>query len=133
MLVVDTNILVYLLIEGDRLAQAQALWRRDPVWCSEPFILVEFNNVLATYLRSQALTKVEAKALLAEASRRLTSPVEARHADALDLAAEFGISAYDARFIAVARAQNLPLITEYGRLRTAVPACTQSLTDAMTG
>ena len=133
MVVVDTNILVCLLIEGDRLAQAQALWRRDPVWCSEPFILVEFSNVLATYLRRQALTGAEAKALLAEAGQRLTSLVEVHHADALDLAAEFGISAYDARFIAVARAQNLPLITEDDRLRTAVPASTLSLTEAMTG
>ena len=133
MVVVDTNILVYLLIEGDRLAQAQALWRRDPVWCSEPFILVEFSNVLATCLRSQALSPAEAKALLAEASRRLTSLVQVRHADALDLAGEFGISAYKARFIAVARAQNLPLITEDGRLRSAVPACTQSLAAALTG
>jgi predicted nucleic acid-binding protein len=131
MVLVDTNILVYLLIEGDRTPQAQALWRRDPQWCSEPFALIEFSNVLATYLRAQALTRAEASALLAEASRRLHSRIEVNRADALELAAERGISAYDARFIAAAVGTGLPLITEDTRLRAAVPDRTLSLAEVL--
>jgi hypothetical protein len=44
---VDTNILAYLLIEGDRTSAAQALNARDPDWRSEGLILVEFSNVLS--------------------------------------------------------------------------------------
>ena len=48
MVLVDTNIVVYLLIEGDRTSSAQALYARDPNWRSEAFMLVEFTNVLTT-------------------------------------------------------------------------------------
>jgi predicted nucleic acid-binding protein len=55
MVVVDTNILAYLLIKGDRTADAQALFTRDAEWRSEGFVLIEFSNILATYQRSGAL------------------------------------------------------------------------------
>ncbi len=57
MLLVDTNVLAYLLIEGDHTRAAQALYERDPEWRSEAFILVEFSNVLATYVRTRALAR----------------------------------------------------------------------------
>ncbi len=48
MVVVDTNILAYLLIVGDRTGDAQALYRRDSDWKSEAFVLVEFSNILSS-------------------------------------------------------------------------------------
>ena len=51
MVVIDTNILVYLLIVGDRSSDAQALLARDPYWRSEAFVLGEFSNIVATYFR----------------------------------------------------------------------------------
>ena len=44
---------------------------------------------------------------------------------------QFGISAYDARFISLARQLKLKLITEDAKLRVAVPAWTMSLDDAL--
>lgn len=35
MVVVDTNVLAYLLIEGDRTSEAQALFAQDSDWRSE--------------------------------------------------------------------------------------------------
>jgi predicted nucleic acid-binding protein len=67
-ILVDTNILAYLLIEGDRTPLAQALYERDPDWRSEAFILVEFSNILATYVRTQAITDKQGLDLLTEAS-----------------------------------------------------------------
>ena len=133
MVVVDTNVVAYLLIEGDRTAEAQALYARDPDWRSEGFLLVEFSNMLATYVRSGRLDGAAAAGLLAGAQRILTGTVALPHARALELALEFGVSAYDARFLAVARNLGAKLITEDAKLRRAAPALTQTLAQAIAG
>lgn len=131
LVVVDTNVVAYLLIEGDRTAQAQALYGRDPDWRSEGFLLVEFCNLLATYVRAGRLEGDAAADLLASAERTLTGVVSLPHARALALAAEFGVSAYDARFLAVARQLGAKLVTEDARLRQAAPGMTQSFQEAL--
>jgi predicted nucleic acid-binding protein len=131
MVVVDTNILAYLLIEGDRTSDAHALYRRDAEWKSEGFVLIEFSNILATYLRAGALTRVQGQALLAEAETRLRGLVTLPHARALRLAEQFAVSAYDARFLGAAQALGAKLVTEDARLRAAAPAVTMSLADAL--
>jgi len=131
MVVVDTNVLAYLLIEGDRTAQAQALYARDPDWRSESFVLVEFCNMLATYVRGGRLEGGAAKALLANAERTLAGTVNLPHSRALELAMEFGASAYDARFLAAARGLGAKLVTEDTKLQQAAPALTQSLAQAL--
>ena len=75
MVVVDTNVLAYLLIAGDRSADAQALYARDAEWRSETFLLVEFSNILATYQRTDALSRAAAEGLLATAERTVTGLV----------------------------------------------------------
>lgn len=131
MILVDTNVLAYLLIDGDRTADAQALYARDPDWRSEGFILIEFSNILATYRRGGALTASAAAGLLTEAEQILTGTLNLPHANVLDLAAQFGVSAYDARFLAAARSLRTRLVTEDARLRRAAPALTQSLDRAL--
>ncbi|MGH8139010.1 MAG: hypothetical protein ACREVV_12580 [Steroidobacteraceae bacterium] len=51
-------------------------------------------------------------------------------AQALETAMQFEISAYDARFITLARHMRLKLVTEDAKLRAAVPDWTVSLTGA---
>lgn len=131
MVVVDTNILAYLLIEGDQTANAQALFKRDAEWRSEGFVMIELSNVLATYLRSGALSRSVAETMLATAERIVTGLVNLPHGRALKLAAEFGVSAYDARFLGVAQSLGTRLVTEDTRLRTAAPALTRSLAEAL--
>lgn len=131
MVVVDTNIVAYLLIEGDRTRDAHALYARDPDWKSESFLLVEFSNVLATYERSGDLGRGQAESLLAAAESRLRGLVTLPHRVALDLARRFGVSACDARFLAAAEKLRTPLVTEDARLRAAAPSLTRSLTEAL--
>jgi len=133
MVVVDTNILAYLLIEGDRTRQAQALYSRDPHWRSEGFLLVEFSNILATCQRSGALARSEVAGLLREAEARMRGLVNLPHAAALDAALRFGVSAYDARFLAVAERLDARLVTEDARLRASAPRLTCSLAQALAG
>lgn len=131
MVVVDTNILVYLLIKGDRTRKAQALFTADADWRSEGFVLIEFSNVLATYLRAGALNRPQAQRLLVEAERSVRGLINIPHVRALNVAAQFGVSAYDARFIAAAESLGSKLVTEDAKLRAAVPAQTVSLTEAL--
>lgn len=133
MVVVDTNIVAYLLIEGDRTPQAQALYARDPDWRGEGFLLVEFSNLLATYVRAGRLNGETAASLLGSAERTLTGIVNLPHARALALAVELGVSAYDARFLAVARQLGAKLITEDARLLQAAPALAQTLAQSLAG
>ena len=123
----DTNILAYLLIEGDRTEAAQELYARHPDWRSEGFILVEFCNVPATQMRAKALSREQGTRLLAEAQALIPDPTNVPHAKALEAASHFGISAYDARFIAMAMQVKLKLITEDTKLRSAVPEWTAPL------
>lgn len=131
MVVVDTNVLAYLLIEGDRTPLARALYSRDPEWRSEAFLLVEFSNLLATYVRADALDSKAAQSLLAKAEQTLAGTLALPHAPALSLAIELGVSAYDARFLAVARRLDRKLVTEDAKLRRAAPALTQTIEQAL--
>jgi len=128
---VDTNIIAYLMIRGDRTAAAQQLFERDSDWCSETFVMVEFSNVIATYVRTGALTQAQGTKLLAEAQAHLPTLHSVVNTQALETAMQFKISAYDARFISLARQLKLKLITEDAKLRIAVPAWTMSLDDSL--
>jgi predicted nucleic acid-binding protein len=124
MVVVDTNILACLLIKGDRTADAQALFTRDAEWRSE-------GVVLATYQRSGALNRSAAEAMLATAERVVSGLVNLPHGRALKLAGDFGVSAYDARFLGAAQHLGSRLVTEDARLRAAAPTLTRSLAEVL--
>lgn len=133
MIVVDTNVLAYLLIDGDRTAEAQALRLADQDWRSDPFLLVEFSNLLATQVKADALTAAQAEALLTTATQQIADWVEVPHAEVLALAIERRISVYDARFIACAQRLGRPLVTEDARLRAATPGLSISIAEAGAG
>jgi predicted nucleic acid-binding protein len=131
MVVVDTNILAYLLIEGDRTKQAQALFAKDSDWRSEAFLLIEFSNILATYRRMNALSGEQTESLLAEAARRVRELLNVPNLSTLRCAERFAVSAYDARFLAVADTLGTKLVTEDAKLRAAAPELTRSLAQAL--
>ena len=130
MVVVDTNVLAYLLIAGDQTPAAQALFARDADWRSDGFILVELSNILATYVRAAALTRDRALMMLADAERLMPGLEMTPNARALEVALQFGVAAYDGRFIAFAMQRRRRLVTEDARLRRAAPDWTISLADA---
>ena len=130
MVLVDTNVLAYLMLEGDRTSAAQELFERDADWRSEAFIMVEFSNVLTTYVRTKVLSRDQGLKLLAGAEKLVPVLTSVQNARALEVATQFGISAYDARFVALAIQMKVKLVTEDAKLRAAVPSWTVSLADA---
>jgi len=133
MLVVDTNILAYLLIAGDRTKEAQSLYERDANWQSEAFLLIEFTNILATYQRTGNLSSNQSESLFNDAGARMHNLITIPHITALQTAQRFMVSAYDARFLATAEKLGAKLVTEDVKLRTAAPNLTQSLKDVLSG
>ena len=132
MVLVDTNVVACLLIEGERTAAAQELRQRDTDWRSEALMLVEFSNVLVRTMTVRRLRLDIAQDLLAQARTLFGSRLaQVAHSDALMVAAEFRITAYDARFLALARQTKLRLVTEDAKLRTAAPSLTQSIDQAL--
>jgi predicted nucleic acid-binding protein len=127
---VDTNVLAYLMLEGDRTSAAQELFERDADWRSEAFIMVEFSNVLTTYVRTKVLSRDQGLKLLAGAEKLVPVLTSVQNARALEVATQFGISAYDARFVALAIRMKVKLVTEDAKLRAAVPSWTVSLAGA---
>ncbi|MGZ5446412.1 MAG: hypothetical protein ACXWLY_31220 [Thermoanaerobaculia bacterium] len=55
MIVADTNLVAYLLIEGDKTAAARAVWKKDSRWMLPTLWRSEFLNVLTTAVRSRVL------------------------------------------------------------------------------
>jgi predicted nucleic acid-binding protein len=132
MLLIDTNIVAYLLIEGDYTEAAQDLHGRDPDWRSEAFLLVEFTNVLAAYLATKRMTFSLAQDFLTKAVALLDGKLaRIPHPTVLALSDRYRVNAYDARFLALADHLGSRLVTEDARLRAAAPALTQSLAEAL--
>jgi predicted nucleic acid-binding protein len=132
MIVVDSNILAYLLIEGTKTRDARALLERDADWHSDAFALVELTDILVTALRVGQLDSGRATVALAEAQSLIEPGLHyVAHVEALALAERYRVSAYDARYLGVAQSLGLPLVSEDRRLRKAAPALTRSLADAL--
>lgn len=130
MIVVDVNVIAYLLIQGEKTADAQAVRQLDPDWYVPDLWRDEWLNILATYVRQRGIALVTAKELW-QTAVDLFAGYEQR-ADpltVLDLASRFGISAYDAQYLAVATALGAKLMTEDQALCRAAPQQTITLRD----
>ncbi len=122
MIAVDTNVVAYLLIQGERTAAARQLWEIDPDWRLPPLWRAEFLNVLATSHRAGILSADQARSAWHTAVDLLRGcEVEPTGATVLDLALSLGITAYDAQFVSVARSLGTRLVTSDRRLCRAFP------------
>lgn len=122
MIVVDTNLIVYLYLAGQRTAEAERVLARDPEWCAPILWRSEFRNVLAGLVRRRALDLTDAHDIMREAERVVTAREYTVASDrVLQLAAESGCSAYDCEFVALALDLNVPLVTADRQVAAAFP------------
>jgi len=131
LIVVDTNVLAYLLLRGPRTEQAEVLRRHHRQWAAPPLWRSEFRNVLTGYLRRDLLPLAKAVALMQEAEAILSAhrdKVSTEHV--LQLVSSSQCNAYDCEFVAVAQHLGVPLITEDRAILTAFPDLAQSLHQA---
>ena len=117
MIVVDTNVIAYLLLSGPYTEMASQALRRDSEWAAPLLWRSELRNVLSLYLRQQTLTLEQADEIMNAALdllRHREYDVVSWHV--LSLAAASGASAYDCEFVAVADDLGVPFVTVDGRL-----------------
>lgn len=123
MIVVDTNVLVYLLLPGERTEQAERVLRMDPAWAAPLLWRSEFRNVLAIYMRQgrlsldQALQLMDNAEILLQGREYMVSSVRVH-----SLVSGTRCSAYDGEFVALAQDLGLPLVTSDARLLAEFPA-----------
>ena len=132
MVVVDTNVIAPLYVRSARTEAVEELFARDAVWRTEPLALIELSNVLITYERSRYITAATARDCLNRAAAFLQPHLfRVSHQAALEAALDYRVTAYDARFLALADQLGSRLVTEDARLRAAAPALTQSLAEVL--
>jgi len=128
MIVVDTNVLAYLWLPGERTKAAERLLKKDSDWNAPLLWRSEFRNVLAFYLRQGLLSLDDARAIIREAELFLQGrEYGVSSVRVLDLAAASRCSAYDCEFVALAQDLDVPLVTADKKILTAFPETAVSM------
>lgn len=112
MIVVDTNLIAYLLIEGERTETAERVLDADEDWNAPLIWRSELRNTLAKSVWRNRIDIGEAFRIMTEAESIMAAgefPVVS--GDVLSLAGSSGCSAYDAEFVVLARDLRVPLVT----------------------
>jgi len=112
LIVVDTNVVAYLLLGGQKTPGARLAFRKDPVWAAPILWRSEFRNVLAAFLRRRTLSLLDALEVMQEAETLFRgAEYNVESGQVLRLATESGCSAYDCEFVALAQELGVPLLT----------------------
>jgi predicted nucleic acid-binding protein len=128
MIVVDTNVLAYLWLPGERTQSAERLLKRDPDWNAPLLWRSEFRNVLAGCLRRGDLSLQTALQIADGAEGQMSGREFAvPSAQVLARVHESDCSAYDCEFVALADELGVPLITSDDKLRKSFPKIARPL------
>jgi len=112
MIVVDTNIIAYLYISGEKSLQAEQLLSFDPHWNAPLLWRSEFRNVLSQYLHKDILSLNDILLILQQAEILLDdNEYKISSAHIMQLVNSSSCSAYDCEFVALAQYLDIPLIT----------------------
>ena len=128
MIVVDTNIITYLYIDGEHTDMAERLLSLSESWASPILWKSEFRNVLVHYLRKGLLSLEQSMMIFQEAESLLGGQeYEVSSVQVLQLANSSRCSAYDCEFVALARDLGVPLVTTDKLILTEFPDTAQSV------
>jgi len=128
MIVVDANVIAYLLIPGQYTAAAEQLLLQDQDWAAPRLWRSEVRNVLANYVRAGQLEWTDAALLFDRASLILGgNEFEVETSDVLRLSKASGCSAYDCEYVALADFLHLRFVTADAKLHRAFPKRAEAL------
>lgn len=122
MIVVDANVISYLLIRGERSEAMDRLQKLDPDWIAPKLWLDEFLNALCTYERTGGLTREQSVELLEDAVALMDgASYDLPPERVLTVARQTNCSAYDSQYIALAQDLGLKLYTYDKRVISKCP------------
>lgn len=128
MIVVDTNVLAYLILSGEHTARAESLLERDSDWAAPVLWRSEFRNLLAGYMRRKDLTFEQARSLQAEAEDLMAgNEHEVSSHRVLELVRDSNCTAYDCEFVALAITLGTKLVTTDTKVLKAFPKHAQAM------
>jgi predicted nucleic acid-binding protein len=128
MIVVDTNIIAYLFLEGEFSTYAEDLLLKDTQWAAPILWRSEFRNVLAHYLRKEILSLEESQEIIFEAMTLLQGrEYEVASFQVLSLVSSCECSAYDCEFVALAQDLETHLITVDKKILSEFPSLAYDL------
>lgn len=120
MIVVDTNVIAYLFIQGDYTVQAEEVLNKDSDWSAPYLWRSEFRNVLALYIWQGHLSLSDAKLIVREAEALMRGKeYEVESDQVLGLAKSSKCSAYNCEFVTLAQQLNVMLVTSDKKVLTA--------------
>jgi predicted nucleic acid-binding protein len=127
-IVVDTNVVHYCWVRGQHTQLAQAVRRKDPDWHVPLLWRSELRNVLTAYLRRDLLSLEQIRGIMGIVDRALAGSEHIIADDGvLDVVASSALTAYDAEFVALARALSVPLVAADKAILKAFPGQTLSM------
>jgi predicted nucleic acid-binding protein len=131
MIVVDTNIIVYLYLSGERTPQADKALQKDAWWAAPIVWRSEFRNVLTLYIRKGILALEDATQIMGDATKLMQDGDRRQVAShqVLKLAAGSHCSAYDCEFVALAHDLQVPLVTVDKMILEQFPESAMSLDE----
>ena len=113
MIVVDSNIVAARNLTTSLTSKAQQLEEKDPVWILPVLWRYEFQNILASAIKAKQIKPEQALVLWEKVSEALNeNEFEPAGSEVIALVAKYGITAYDAQFIAVALEMGISCVTE---------------------
>lgn len=123
MIVIDTNVIAYLLLEGEHTERAEAVFLSDSDWVSPYLWRSEFRNILALYLRRGYLELDVAKQIMQEAEALMFSKeFEIESEKILNLVKNSQCSAYDCEYVALAQQLKVDLVTADRKILAEFPS-----------
>jgi predicted nucleic acid-binding protein len=130
MIVVDSNIVTARNLTSSLTSKAERVEEKDPVWVVPVLWRYEFQNILATVIKAKQIKPDQALDIWERVSGILIeNECEPSAFRVIELVAEYGITAYDGQFIAVALEMEIPCVTEDRELQEKFPGIAISMDE----
>jgi len=128
MIVVDTNVLAYLWLPGERTKAAERLLKKDPDWNAPMLWRSEFRSVLAGCLRRGDVSLETALQIIEGVEGQMHGrEFSVPSPQVLARVEESECSAYDCELVVLAEDLGVSLVTSDARLLKSFPAVARAL------
>ena len=130
MIVVDSNIVAARNLSSSLTSKAKQVEEKDPVWIVPVLWRYEFQNILATATKAKQIKPEQALDIWEKVAQILIeNECEPSASKVIDLVAQYGITAYDGQFVAVALEVGIPCLTEDRELQKKFPGIVISMDE----